>query len=277
MRTPLKLLLGFAGAAMIAAAPAAADPDGTLRVCADPNNLPFSNQRLEGFENRLAELVAAEFDVTPQYTWMPQRRGFIRRPLNARTCDVVMGVPSGYEPVLTTKHYYRSTYVFAYAKATGLELRSFDDPELRQLRIGLHALVDEGSNPPPAHALARRGLVQNIVGFMMWDVDQVENPPGRIISAVADGDIDVAIVWGPFAGYFAQRQPIELAVVPVTPPADTPALPFAYDISIGVRRSDAALRDRRDEIIARRHDDIERILTSYGVPLIADQKPAIRP
>ena len=115
--TGLRLLLGFIGAAVIAAAPAAADPDGSLRVCADPNNLPFSNQRLEGFENKLAELVATEFGVTPQYTWMPQRRGFIRRTLNARTCDVVMGVPSGYEPVLTTRPYYRSTYVFAYAKA----------------------------------------------------------------------------------------------------------------------------------------------------------------
>jgi len=275
--TALRLLLGFSAAAVIAAAPAAADPDGSLRVCADPNNLPFSNQRLEGFENKLAELVATEFGVTPQYTWMPQRRGFIRRTLNARTCDVVMGVPSGYEPVLTTRPYYRSTYVFAYAKARGLELRSFDDPELRQLRIGLQALVDEGSNPPPAHALARRGIVQNVVGFMMWDVDTVENPPGRIISAITSGDIDVAIVWGPFAGYFAKRQPIELDVVPVTPLADTPALPFVYDISMGVRRSDSALKDRLDDIIASRHDAIERILTSYGVPLVADQTSIIRP
>ena len=275
--TALRLLLGFSAAAVIAAAPAAADPDGSLRVCADPNNLPFSNQRLEEFENKLAELVATEFGVTPQYSWMPQRRGFIRRTLNARTCDVVMGVPSGYDPVLTTKPYYRSTYVFAYAKARGLELRSFDDPELRQLRIGLQALVNEGSNPPPARALTRRGIVQNVVGFMMWDVDTVENPPGRIISAITSGDIDVAIVWGPFAGYFAKRQPIELDVVPVTPLADTPALPFVYDISMGVRRSDSALKDRLDDIIASRHDAIERILTSYGVPLVADQTPIIRP
>lgn len=271
-------LLGLAAVFGVATATVAAPaPGGVLRVCADPNNLPFSNQRLEGFENKLAELVAGELDTTLQYTWMPQRRGFIRRTLNARECDLVMGVPSGYELLLTTKPYYRSTYVFAYPRSKGLELHSFDDPVLRQLKIGLQALVEDRSNPPPAHALARRGIVDNVVGFTMWDVDAVEDPPGKIIAAVATGEIDVAIVWGPLAGYFAKRQPTALEVVPVSPQFDEPSVPFVYDISMGVRRSDAALKAQLEEIVDRRRGDIEKILESYGVPLLADTTPAHRP
>jgi quinoprotein dehydrogenase-associated probable ABC transporter substrate-binding protein len=264
--------------ALGAAAPAAnaAPPIGPLRVCADPNNLPFSNQRLEGFENKIAELIAAELDTTLLYSWMPQRRGFVRRTLNARECDLIMGVPAGYEPVLSTKPYYRSTYVFAYAKGKGLDLRSFDDPVLRHLRIGLQALVDDGYNPPPGHALARRGIVDNIVGFMMWDVDSVADPPGRIIDAVAKGDIDVAIVWGPLGGYYAGRQPVSLEVVPVSPAIDEPSVPFVYDISMGVRRGDDALKERLEGIVDRRRGDIEKILVSYGVPLIAGVPPGPR-
>ena len=254
VRSRCAVALLFALTGMAHSAPAGAD---TLRICADPNNPPFSDRRLEGFENKLADLVAADFGATTEYTWMPQRRGFIRRTLNARTCDVVMGVPTGYEPVLSTKPYYRSSYVFAYAGGKGLELHSFDDPELRHLKIGLQALVDDRSNPPPAHALARRGIVENITGFMMWDAD-----------SVGKGTIDVAIVWGPLAGYFAKRQPIAIDIVSIEPPTDD-GLPFAYDVSMGVRRSDAALRDRLDEVIARRHDDIDRLLASYGVPLVA--------
>jgi quinoprotein dehydrogenase-associated probable ABC transporter substrate-binding protein len=271
-------LLPFA--ATLGAAPVAhaAPQDGALRICADPNNLPFSNQRQEGFENRIAELVAAELDRPLQYTWMPQRRGFVRRTLNAQECDLVVGVPAGYEPLLTTKPYYRSTYVFTYAAGNGIALSSFDDPVLRQLRIGLQALVDDGSNPPPAHALARRGIFGNVTSFMMWDVDAVADPPGRIIDAVAAGDIDVAIVWGPLGGYFARRQPVAMQVVPVAPAIDPPGVPFVYAISMGMRRGEAAFKEQMEGILDRRHDDIEKILTSYGVPLVADTLPAtLRP
>jgi mxaJ protein len=263
--------------AAVPAIVAAAVPNGTLRVCADPNNLPYSNQRLEGFENKIAALVAAEFDATLQYSWMPQRRGFIRRTLNARECDLVMGVPAGYEPVLSTRPYYRSSYVFAYAKDKGTDVHSFDDPVLRRLRIGLQALVDDGYNPPPGHALARRGIVQSITGFMMWDVDSAEDPPGKIIDAIATGEIDVAIVWGPLAGYFARRQPIPIEVVPVSPAIDELSVPFVYDISMGVRRGDIALKERLEGILDRRRGDIESILASYGIPMIADAPPAPRP
>lgn len=243
-----------------------------LRVCADPNNLPFSNERLDGFENEIAKLIAKDLNTTVQYTWKPQRRGFIRRTLKARECDLVMGVPNEYELVLTTKPYYRSSYVFVYAKNRGLNLRSFDDPVLRRMKIGLHEAGEDGANQPPAHALANRGIVANIVGFRMFDLDSVENPPGKIIDAVASGEIDVAIVWGPFAGYYARQQQTPLEVVPVSPQIDPPSLPFTFDISIGVRKGDEAFKKQIEDILDRRRTDIRRILERYGVPLVGDGK-----
>lgn len=251
----------------------AAARDRDLRVCADPNNLPFSNDRFEGFENKVAQLVADEMHATVRYTWHPQRRGFIRETLKAGACDLVVGVPSGYDLVLSTKPYYRSTYVFVYPTSRNFQLRSFDDPVLRPLKIGLEEIGADGANTPPAHALARRGLAGNIVGFKMWDVEAVESPPGKIIDAVASGEVDVAIVWGPFAGYFVRhRQPAAaLEVVPVSSTTDPPSIPFAYDIAMGVREGESALKAELDGILDRRRADIERILEEYGVPLVTVQ------
>jgi mxaJ protein len=270
------LLLAAAIACMPGLARAQA-ADGALRVCADPNNMPFSNRRGDGFENKIAELVAADLGVPLQYSWMPQRRGFIRRTLNAHECDLVIGVPAGYEMLASTRPYYRSTYVFVYAKGKGFDLRSFDDPVLRTLKIGLQALVDDGYNPPPGHALARRGIVNNIVGYTMWDVETIEDPPRAIIDAVAAGEIDVAIVWGPMAGYFAGQEKVAMAVVPVSPAVDEPSVPFVYDIAMGVRRTDAALKQRIEAVLDRRHWDIDRILADYGVPLAAAGPPVPKP
>lgn len=243
-------------------------PDRVLRVCADPDNLPFSNARLEGFENRIAALVAKDLNAALQYRWMPQRRGFIRLTLKAGECDLVMGVPSEYDMVLATKPYYRSTYVFVSAKSRHLQLRSFDDPVLRGLRIGIHASVEDGSNQPPAHALARRGITGNIVGFKMFDEESVANPQGRIIDAVANGDIDVAIVWGPFGGYFARREKVAMEVTPVSPLVDPPSLPFAYDISMGVRKGEDGFKSELEGILDRRRADIRKILDEFGVPIV---------
>lgn len=246
----------------------AADEPRQLRVCADPDNLPFSNQRLEGFENEVAQLIAKDLNATVQYTWMPQRRGFIRQTLKAGHCDLVTGVPSNLEMVLSTEPYYSSTYVFVYKKNRNVRIDSFDDPALRDLKIGLHAIGDDGAGPPPVHALAKRGLVKNVVGFKMQDVESVENPQGRIIEAVATGDIDVAIVWGPFGGYFAKQQPTELEVVPVTPPSDKPAFPYVYDISMGVRHGESSWKAELQGILDRRRSEIRGILEKYGVPLV---------
>jgi len=247
-----------------------------LRVCADPNNLPFSNRRLEGFENRIADIIAADMNATLTYAWMPQRRGFVRRTLKAGLCDLIIDLPAGYEMVLSTKPYYRSSYVFVYRRDRHLDVRSFDDPRLGGLKIGLHMAGEDGANQPPAHALARRHIVGNIVAFRMWDVDSVESPAGRIIDAVAGGDIDIAIVWGPFAGYFASRRATELQIVPVEPSVDTPSLPFAYDISMAVRPGQAAFKEEIEHILDRRRAAITEILEEYGVPLVG-QRPSSPP
>jgi mxaJ protein len=264
-------MLALVPAIVTVARPAASTARGApsiLRVCADPDNLPFSNERGEGFENRIAQLVARDLHETVQYRWMPQRRGFIRLTLKARECDLVMGVPTAYDMVLATTPYYRSTYVFVSAKRRNLGLHSFDDPILRSLKIGIHASAEDGFNQPPAHALARRGIVGNIVGFKMMDVETVRNPQGRVIDAVASGTIDVAIVWGPFGGYFAKRQRVPLEVTPVSPAIDPPSLPFAFDISMGVRKGEADFKKQLESILERRRSQIRKILDDYGVPVV---------
>ena len=239
-----------------------------LRVCADPNNLPFSNSKGEGFENRIAELIAREMNAKVEYTWWAQRRGFIRNTLKAGACDVVIEVPASFEMALTTAPYYRSTYVFVYRKDRRLALRSFDYPILNKLKIGVQMIGDDFSNAPPAHALSNRHIVDNVEGFTVYGNYAEQNPPARIIDAVAQGKIDVAIVWGPLAGYFAKREKIPLEIVPVSPQIDQPFLPFVYDISMGVRRGDVGFKDELEAIIERRRPEIESILAEYGVPIV---------
>lgn len=236
-----------------------------LRVCADPNNLPFSNAAGEGFENKIAAVLAAELHADLRYTWWAQRRGFLRNTLNAGLCDLVPGVPSGMEMLRTTSPYYRSSYVFV-TRAGEPEIASFDDPLLRNLTIGVQLVGDDASGTPPAHALSRRGLVSNVRGYTLYGDYAAPNPPARIITAVADKEIDAAVVWGPLAGYFAQRQPAPLAVKPVSPRMDGPQLPMAFDISMGVRKDDPALAADIEAALDRRRDEVDAILADYGVP-----------
>ena len=240
----------------------------TIRVCADPNNLPFSNRRLEGFENKLADLVARELHAAVRYTWCPQRRGFIRNTVEAGLCDVVMGLPTNSGLARPTKPYYRSTYVFVYRKDRGLKVRSFDDPVLRHVRVGVQLVGDDYANTPPAHALTARGIVRNVAGYTVYGDYREPNPPARIIDAVARGDVDVAVVWGPLAAYFARRAPVPLEVVPVSPQIDRPFLPFVFDISMGVRRGDDSLRAVLETVIDRARPQIDSILDAYGVPRV---------
>jgi mxaJ protein len=263
LATLLVLALPAAGCAR-----AEADPALELRVCADPNNLPFSNARGEGFENRLAELVAEEMGARVTYTWWAQRRGFVRNTLRAGRCDVLMGIPSSFELARVTRPYYRSTYVFVHRADAPFEVRSFDDAVLRELRIGVHVVGDDYANTPPVHALASRGFSQNLVGYSLYADYSRENPPARLLDALADGEVDVAIAWGPMAGYFARRLPVEVTVVPVSPQIDPPFLPMVFDISVGVRHADAELALEIDEILTRRAADVERILDEYGVPRV---------
>jgi mxaJ protein len=243
-------------------------PPGVLRVCADPNNLPFSNQRGEGFENKLAQLLAQDLGERVEYTWWAQRRGFFRNTLRAGLCDVVIGVPSGFEMALTTKPYYRSTYVFLSRKDRHLEVKSFDDPALKKLRIGVQIIGDDQSNAPPAHALTRRHIIDNVKGFTLYGDYSQHDPPARIVDAVSKGDIDLAIVWGPLAGYFAKQSRVPMEIVPVSPQIDQPFLPFVFDISMGVRRGDQEFRDQVDQFLDKRRGEIERILADYRVPRV---------
>jgi mxaJ protein len=237
-----------------------------LRVCADPNNLPFSNQRGEGFENKIAALVAREMNTDVQYTWWAQRRGFVRNTLKAGECDLIVGVPLSFEMASTTSPYYRSTYVFVYRKDRHLNIHSLDDPLLHKLKIGVQMIGDDAANTPPAHALTNRNIIQNVRGYTVYGDYSQANPPARIVEAVAKGDVDLAIVWGPLAGYFAKRQKVPLEVVPVEPQIDLPYLPFVFDISMGVRRGDDAFKEELEQILAHRRSEIDSILDEYGVP-----------
>jgi mxaJ protein len=238
-----------------------------LRVCADPNNLPYSNEKREGFENKLAELIAHDLGREVDYTWWAQRRGFFRLTLKAQQCDVVMGVPVSSERALTTDPYYRSTYVFVTRKDRNLDIRSINDPRLKQLKVGVQIIGDDYNNSPPAEALAKRGAVKNVVGYTVYGNYLTPNPTARIVEAVAKGDVDVAIVWGPQAGFFAAQQTVPLTITPVQPKADGP-VPFTFEISLGVRRSDAQFRKQLDRILARHKQDIDRLLAEYHVPRI---------
>jgi quinoprotein dehydrogenase-associated probable ABC transporter substrate-binding protein len=239
-----------------------------FRVCADPENMPASNRRLEGFENKIASLIAADLGATPIYVWWGQRRGFVRNTMNAslkeKRCDVMISVPAGYDLVQPTKPYYRSTYVFVYPKGKGLHLQSLDDPALKKIKIGVHLLGDDYENPPPVHELAKRGIVDNVVGFDTFY--SAKNPPSSIIDAVASGKVGAAIVWGPAAGYFTSREPIPLEVVPI--PSGKTDLPFAFDISLGVRKGDDALRAQLEQVLDKKQMEIQKILKDFGVPLV---------
>jgi quinoprotein dehydrogenase-associated probable ABC transporter substrate-binding protein len=242
-----------------------------LRVCGDPDNLPFSNEKREGFDNKIADLIAKELGDTVSYVWWPARRGFIRNTLRERSCDVVIGVPTGFDPVATTRPYYRSTYYLVYRKDRNIHVTSLDDPALKKLKIGVNMIGEDYTNTPPAHALAPRGLVSNVVGFSTYY--DTENHPGDIINALAQGKIDVAIVWGPLAGYFAKRSGVPMALVPL-PDADSPELPFAYDVAIGTRRADKELRSTLDEILVRKKPEIDKILQEYNVPTVRPTRSA---
>jgi mxaJ protein len=244
-----------------------------FRVCSDPNNLPFSNERREGFENEIAEIVARDFDLPVEYTWWAQRRGFIRSTLGAGVCDVVIGLPADYEMALTTRPYYRSTYVFVTRRDRALRLKSIDDPRLRTLSIGIHLVGDDNANVPPGDALAARGIVQNVRGYSIYGDYAKPNPPANLIDAVVGGEVDVAIAWGPLAGFFAARSSDAIDVQPV---ASAGRAPFQFSISMGVRRDDRALRDRLNEVLSSRKHEIDQVLARFHIPTVAlnPQPPA---
>jgi quinoprotein dehydrogenase-associated probable ABC transporter substrate-binding protein len=255
---------------LTASAAFAATPE--LRVCADPNNMPFSNVRGQGFENKLAELVARDMGMHVAYTWQAQRERFFRKTLNAGLCDAVMSVPAKFEEAWPTIPYYRSSYVFISMRERHLHIKSFDDPRLKKLRIGVHIVSDD--NLPPAQALISRGMVRNVVGYSIFGHLFEDNPSAELITGVVQKDIDVAVAWGPLAGYFAKVAPVPLDVTPVCSGKADAGVPFQFSIAMGVRRGDVALRNKLNRIIERRGAAIRGLLRSYAVPLTGSQMQA---
>jgi mxaJ protein len=229
-----------------------------LRVCADPDNMPFSSRDRTGFENRIAALVARDLNARLTFVWQRMGRGFVREYLDKGQCDLLVGIPTNYRPLLTTSPYYRSSYVFV-SRQEEPPISSLDSSALRGLKIGVQVLEEEYT--PPGEALARRGLQGAIVGF-----DTTGDGADSIVRAVVDHKVDLAIVWGPLAGYFAKKVGEHLRVSPVEPEVDPPGLPFTFAISMGVRKGNLALRDQLEKILVDRGPDIHAILEEYGVP-----------
>ncbi|VTU39326.1 quinoprotein dehydrogenase-associated probable ABC transporter substrate-binding protein [Variovorax sp. PBL-H6] len=261
----LALLAGLGGGRPADAQEAAPAALPALRVCAEPDNLPYSREDQSGFENRIARLLADDLQWPLQYEWLPDRRGFVRKTLGARACDVIIGVPVDDERVLTTRPYYRSSYVFVQRASHARDasaLRSFDDDRLPALRVGVQLVGNDLAATPPGYALARHGAVRNVVGFTLYG----DGPPARrMVDAVARGELDAALAWGPQAGYFAARATPALELTPAAAPADMD-LPFAFSIAMGVRKGDRAMKARLDDFLLRRAADIDRILDAYAVP-----------
>ena len=284
-RAGLSLALAALACAAMAAAPAQAQDKpqdgaqtGVLRVCQDPNNLPFSNRAEQGLENRIAALFAKKLGWKLEHTWYPQRMGFIRNTLRAKVpdtdqykCDLVTGVATGFELGLTTKPYYRSTYAMAYLKGHGLDsvqtpddLLKVDPAKLHSLRIGAFA------KSPAVDWLLKNGLIDQMVSYQHQTGDP-EQYPGQVIDRdLVRGTVDVAIAWGPIVGYFARQSATPIAVVPFRP--DATGLRYDFSIAMAVRHGDKELRDRINTLIDSSRPEIQALLDEYGVPSLPLEK-----
>ncbi|MDE2180668.1 MAG: substrate-binding domain-containing protein [candidate division NC10 bacterium] len=232
-----------------------------LKVCGDPDNLPFSNKKSEGFENKIAEVIAKELGAELTYFWWPHQRGLVRRALRPGLCDVMISIPQGWDQVLWTKPYYRSAYVLVYPKNRGFQIGSLDDPILKRLKIGVYI------NTPPAEALASRDIRANVVGYSLFDGSTSERSD-KIVRDLLAGEIDVVMDWGPMAGYVMKRlngtSPLEVVILQ----GGEPGIPFTFEFSMGVREGDTALKKDLEEAISKRRAEIRKILEDYGVPLL---------
>jgi quinoprotein dehydrogenase-associated probable ABC transporter substrate-binding protein len=280
------LALGAAAQAA-AAQPAVAASGGTaprlaLRVCQDPNNLPFSNKAGEGIENKIAELFGKSLGLPVSYYAFPQRMAFIRNTLRYKLpgqdypCDIVMGVPVGYDQVSVTKPYYRSTYALVYPQGKGLDqvhsaedFLQLDKAQLDKLRIGVY------DRSPASDWLAKHGLVGSGVPYKIMNADP-EQYPGEIIEKdLSAGKIDVAVVWGPIAGYFAQR--VRSPVLTVVPLHSEPGVKFDYQMAMGVRYGEREWKQQVEAFIDSQQAEIQAVLKAYGVPLVAEATGAAQP
>jgi mxaJ protein len=242
-----------------------------LRVCADPANMPFSNRRREGFENRIADIVAAELGIPVRYYWSPQGPGFVRNTLQTGLCDLIMGYASGADAVQHTNPYYRSVYVLVVKKGSDLDgVETLADPRLKHRRIGVTA-----ATPPVDHLMAR-GLMAEAQTYALL-VDRRHESPGEVMIAdVVNGTIDAAILWGPIGGYYAKRATAALSVMPLVKEEGPP--PLSFRITLGIRPGEQDWKHRLNEVLRKRRNDIVEVLSDYGVPLVdGEARPAPSP
>ena len=257
------ILTAGASAAAEAQRPSPAQP-GILRVCNDPDNMPFSNQKEEGFENKIAQLIAKDWKAKLDYVWYPTRRGYFRI-LNGRYCDLIIQAPGGLDMAGTTTPYYRSGYVFLTRQDGKLaDIKSLADPRLKKARIGV-TLLPSDEQLPPTMALSHYGVIGNLHGYHGWYND--EDRPEDIVNAVANDSVDVAIVWGPLAGYFAKQSKVPLKITPLGERDSLADVPFRYNIAMAVRRSDKELRDSLEKTLKQKAPEIQTILKEYGIPM----------
>ncbi len=234
-----------------------------LRVCADPNNLPFSDQKLEGFENKIAELVGKDLRLPVEYVWFPQVVGFVRNTLGAQACDVVMGTVSGADMMDTTNPYYHTGYMLVSRDEDHISAREVGDPALADKRFGLIAAT------PPTELLLRHKLLAHTTSYALSVDTRFDSPARAMLQDLTDHKIDVGLLWGPFAGYYIEHDHLPLKAVVLTSETDTPRLD--YRIAMGVRPNEPEWRRRLNQVIQRRQHDITDILINYGVPLLDEQ------
>ena len=234
-----------------------------LKVCADPSNLPFSDEKKEGFENKIAELLGAELGLKVDYAWFPQVIGFVRNTLRAHLCDLVMGTVAGDEIMQTTNPYYFTTYVMFYRSDKGLAFEGTQDPRLGSLHLGVVA------GTPPGDLLVRHELMAHAKPYALTVDTRSESPTHQMVQDVVDGTIDVGFLWGPIAGYYRKHDELPLALVPLK---DEPGAPrMEYHIAMGVRANEPEWRRRVNAAILKKQADITAILRDYGVPLLNEQ------
>ena len=259
----------FAAGSVAKAQTSEAIDRSALRVCADPANLPFSNRAEEGFENKIADLLAEDLGVPVRYTWFPQTTGFVRNTLDARRCDLVIGISLGFELLQNSNPYYRSSYALVYRSDSGLAIDSLMDPALKNLRLGVVART------PPATIMARQGLLGNTRSYRLMADTRFHKPTKQMVDDVAAGEIDVGLLWGPIAGYYALKHDPPLTVVPMIGKPGETRLDFR--ITMGLRFNEPDWKHQINNLIAKKRAEINAILMDYGVPLIDDQGKQITP
>jgi len=255
----LGALLSAASAATADDAPEAVDRSA-LRVCSDPANLPFSNDKGEGFENKIAELLAQKLNVPLKYTWYPNSIGFLRNTLRVRRCDVVMGIVTGAEMVLTSNPYYRSTYVMVTRKADNIAAEKIDDPALKNLKIGVIA------GTPPADIAAKAGLAPNFQPYDLYVDTRVQSPSRDMVEDLAAKKVDVALLWGPLAGYFASQKGDALKVTPLL--KESKSTRMEYYITLAVRPGENKWKNDLNNLLRENKAEIDKILRDYHVPTL---------